>query len=213
MKITWFGHSCFRIELSNAVKIITDPYKPQAYSGAVKYMPIGESADIVTVSHHHADHDFTEGVPAKDVFDKEGIYTVGDIKIETVSSYHDDTGGSQRGGNIIFIINAEGMRLAHFGDLGTLDIDYDKLAGLDIVMVPVGGVFTIGYEGAAALLDKLQPKIFIPMHFKTHKIEFDIDGVDKFIKDRDNVEEKDVLDIDKYSLPASTKIVVLKHIR
>ncbi len=213
MKITWFGHSCFRIELSNAVKIITDPYKSQAYSGAVKYMPIGESADIVTVSHHHADHDFTEGVPAKEVFDKKGVYTVGDIKIETVASYHDDTHGSQRGENIIFIINAEGLRLAHFGDLGTLDIDYGKLTGLDVVMVPVGGVFTIDYKDAAVLLDKLQPKIFIPMHFKTHKIEFDIDGVDKFIKDRDNVEEKDFLEVDKDSLPDSPRIVILKHIR
>jgi len=213
MKITWFGHSCFRVELSSGIKIITDPYKPQAYSGAVKYMPIGESADIVTVSHHHADHDFTEGVPAKEVFDKEGTYAVGDIKIETVASYHDDTHGSQRGKNLIFIINTEGLRLAHFGDLGTLDIDYGKLTGLDIVMVPVGGVFTVSYKDAAVLLDKLQPKIFIPMHFKTRKIEFDIDGVDKFIEGKDNVERKDSLEIDKASLPASPKIVIFNHIR
>jgi len=213
MKISWFGHSCFSIELISGTKIITDPYKPQAYSGSVKYMPIGEGADIVTVSHHHADHDFTEGVPAKEVFDKEGTYTIGDIKIETVSSYHDDAGGSQRGKNIIFIINAEGMRVAHFGDLGTLDIDYGKLTNIDIAMVPVGGVFTIDYKDAGVLLEKLQPKIFIPMHFKTHKIEFDIDGVDKFVKDKNNVEEKDILEVDKDSLPVSPTIVILNHTR
>ena len=213
MKIRWFGHSCFSIELSDETKIITDPYNPQAYSGAIKYMPVGESADIVTVSHHHADHDFIEGVPASEVFDKEGVYAVGNVKIETVASYHDTTRGSQRGGNIIFVINADGMRLAHFGDLGTLDIDYSRLANLDIVMVPVGGVFTIDYKDATALLNKLQPKIFIPMHFKTHKIEFNIDGVDKFINGKDNVERRDILEVDKGTLPALPRIIILNFIR
>ncbi len=213
MNISWFGHSCFRIELNDGRKIITDPYNPQAFSGAIKYMPVGESADIVTISHHHADHDFAEGVPSKQVIDKAGTYTIGNITIEGVLSYHDDTHGSQRGENIIFVLNAEGLRVAHFGDLGTTDIDYDRLKGVDIVMVPIGGTFTIGYEEANYILEKLQPAIFIPMHFNTPKIDFDIDGVDEFINGRDNVAREDVLAVSRDSLPSSPRIVVFNYLR
>ncbi len=213
MKITWLGHACFLIELSSGIKIITDPYAPGAFSGAVKYLPIGETADIVTISHHHADHDFTNGLQSAEIIDKEGVFKMKDVVVEGVSSYHDSTGGSQRGKNIIFIINAENLKVVHFGDLGTLDIDYSKFHEIDVALVPVGGVFTINHSEATALLRKLQPKIFIPMHFKTPKLSFDIDGVDKFLKGKDRVEEKRELVVDKSSLLPPTKIVVLNYLR
>jgi len=213
MKISWLGHACFLIETASKTTIITDPYQPGAFSGAVKYLPIGETADIVTISHHHADHDFTEGLTSATIIDKEGVFTVKDVKVEGIGSFHDSSLGSQRGKNIIFIIETEGLRIVHFGDVGTLDLDFDRLKNIDVAMVPVGGVFTINHKDATVLLKKLQPKIFIPMHFKTHKLEFNIDGVDKFLEDKSDIERQKSLVISRDSLGDQTKIVVLEHLR
>lgn len=213
MKISLLGHSCFYIELDNGIRIITDPYQHRAYSGAVRYLPVAAKADIVTVSHHHADHDFTEDVPGAEVIDSAGTFNIKGVSIEGISSYHDKSQGADRGKNVIFLIDGDGLKLAHFGDVGTIDLDYGKLSGIDIAMIPVGGLFTINHKEAAELIDKIKPKAAIPMHFKTSKIGFDIDGVDQFISGKTNVEMVNFLEVTRKTLSPSTKIYVFKHLR
>jgi len=213
MKISWLGHACFYIELESKIKILTDPYEPRAYSGAIRYLPIEVEADIVTVSHHHADHDYVEAVPKAKIVDSEGTFNIIDVVIEGFLSYHDKVKGSQRGKNIIFLITAESLKLVHFGDLGTPDLDYNKLKDIDVAIMPVGGVFTIDYKEASAIVERIKPKIVVPMHFKTSKLDFDIDGVDKFLSGKKGVERAKYINVTKENLPSSTKIFILDHLR
>ena len=213
MKISLLGHSCFLIELATGTRIITDPYQHCAFSGSLKYLPVEESADIVTISHHHADHNLSSGFAGAKVLDSAGKWRIKDVDIKTIVSYHDKFQGRRRGENLIFVIRAQGLKLVHFGDLGTMDLDYSLFKNVDIAMVPVGGVFTIDYREAATLLDRIKPGIFIPMHFKTPKLDFDIDQVDKFIAGKNNVVRAESITIAKDTLPPATKIVVLSYLR
>lgn len=215
MKIEWLGHACFLIETKNGVKIITDPYKPGSFQGAVGYSDIDVNADIVTVSHRHFDHDYTQAVPSAQVVDKVGRFEVRGIEIEGIGSFHDEEEGAKRGENIIFILNAEGMRIGHLGDLGHIPLNLEKIKNLDVLLIPVGGTFTIDADQATQLIELIKPRIVIPMHFKTEKLGFDIDGVDTFIKDKPNVEIpiSTFIEIDKDTVARETKIIVLKYAR
>jgi L-ascorbate metabolism protein UlaG (beta-lactamase superfamily) len=209
MKITWLGHACFLIE-TQGKKIITDPYEPNSYGGAVRYSEIDIQPDIVTVSHQHFDHNYIKKFKDAEIIDKEGSFKINNIVIEGILSYHDKEKGAVRGKNIIFVIHSEGLKIAHFGDIGTLEIDYEKLKDIDVVLVPVGGTFTIDAEEANSLLEKLNPKIFVPMHFKTSKLAFEIDTVDKFLIGKD-FQEEEILEINPKNISNFKKIVVLKH--
>ena len=211
MKIEWLGHACFLLETNDGVKIITDPYESGSFGGALGYAEINSKADIVTVSHKHSDHGFTQAVPEARVVDKPGKVKIGTVQIEGVASFHDKSGGSQRGENIIFIFDIGGLRIAHLGDLGHIPSDLGKLKNLDLLLIPVGGTFTIDAQEASGFIEAIKPKIVIPMHFKTEKLGFDIDGVDKFIEGKQNVKKLNgsSLEIEKSSLPEKTEIVVL----
>ncbi|MCD6583188.1 MAG: MBL fold metallo-hydrolase [Candidatus Omnitrophica bacterium] len=214
MKISWLGHAAFLLETKRGTKIITDPYESGSYSGAVGYAPIGMEPDIVTVSHYHFDHGYTKDFSSAKVLDKEGVFSLADVEIEGVLSYHDKEKGAQRGKNIIFIIKAEDLKIIHFGDLGTLEVDYTKLESPDVVLVPVGGIFTIDAKEATQLIERLKPKITIPMHFKTPKLGFDIGGVEEFLEGKENVERGlDFIEVSKDTLTHPPKVVVLNFLR
>ncbi|MCQ9205160.1 MAG: MBL fold metallo-hydrolase [Omnitrophica bacterium] len=212
MKISWIGHSCFLLETDKGIKIVTDPYESGSYSGAVGYSPVNIQADIVTVSHYHADHGHTKEFKTAQIVDREGSVKVKDIEIKGLMSYHDDKKGDLRGKIIIFVIKAEGLKIVHFGDLGTQDVDADELKDIDIALIPVGGTFTLDAEEAIEVLDKINPKITIPMHFKTPKLGFGIDGVDVFLTGQD-YEKKDILEVNSQNINSFKKIVVLNHQR
>ena len=213
MKITWMGHSCFLLETEKGTRVITDPYESGSYSGAIGYGPIDTRADIVTVSHQHADHNYTKGFSQAEIIDREGTHREGDVEIEGISTFHDKEQGASRGKNIIFIITSEGLRIVHFGDLGTLDIDYSKFVDTDIALVPVGGIFTIDAQEAGQLIKKINPKISIPQHFKTPKLGFNIAGVDEFLSNRQDYEQKQILEVTLKNIDSFKKIIVLNHQR
>jgi len=211
------GHACFLLETNKGTKIITDPYEPWSYQGAVDYGPIDIDADIVTVSHKHPDHNFTRGFSKAKIFDKEGIFEVADIEIKGVLSYHDNQKGKFRGTNIIFVFNAEGIKIVHFGSLGTLDIDYEALGAIDVALLPVGGVFSIEAREIDELYEKIKPKIFIPMLFKTPKLrwDFDIAGIEEFLKykDKEDFERRKILEVNPQNINSFKKIVILDYLR
>ena len=215
MKLEWLGHACFLLETEDGVKIVTDPYQPGSFSGAVGYADVNVKADIVTVSHAHADHNYTQAVPGARVIESPEKVRIGKIDIEGVRSFHDYTEGSLRGNNIIFIFTIEGLKIVHLGDLGHIPSDTEKIANADVVCVPVGGTFTLSAKEATQLVELMQPTIIIPMHFKTEKLGFSIDGVDKFIKGKSNVQalRSSSLEIRSSMLPEQPTIIVLKPSR
>ena len=213
MKVSWMGHSSFLVETKEGTKIITDPYEPGGFSGAVGYAPINIQADIVTISHQHEDHNYIRDFSSAEIVDKSGKITIKDVEIEGILSYHDDKKGETRGRNMIFVIKTEGIKIVHFGDLGTGDIDIEKFENSDIVLIPVGGTFTIDAEQAAGLVNRINPKIVVPMHFKTSKLRFDIDGVENFLKNNQDYEKREELEVDSQNIDSFKKVVVLNYKR
>jgi len=218
MKIEWLGHAAFIITSQNGTKILTDPYEPEGPYGTIAHSPIKEKADIVTVSHSHSDHCHVplhlekEAQVIRDKINKQ----IKGITIRSVGSFHDSLGGKQRGSNTIFIFEVDGIKIAHFGDLGhSLDNTMLKELGpIDIALIPVGGVFTIDAKMADDIIKKLKPKITIPMHFKTPKVRFDIDGVEVFLQGKDNVERLQSAEIEispEVLSSGPSKIIVLKY--
>jgi L-ascorbate metabolism protein UlaG (beta-lactamase superfamily) len=163
MQITWLGQSCFKIQ-SKDVTVITDPY---ASDIGLKLPRL--NADIVTVSHDHHDHNNAEAVNGTPfVIDKPGEYEIKNVFVQGIPAYHDTSSGAERGNSIIYLFQIEELKIAHLGDLGAklTDEQLEKLEGVDIIFIPVGGTFTIDGKQAAEVVNQLEPRIAIPMHYK-----------------------------------------------
>lgn len=165
---------------SDGIKILTDPFdKSVGYP-----VPVTE-ADIVTTSHNHFDHNYVEAVIGSyALFNSSGTHNARGIRITGIPTFHDNYAGSKRGNNIVFIYEVDGLRICHCGDLGhILTSDQISLAGkVDILLLPVGGNFTINARQAIEVIEQLKPKVSIPMHFKTDLMDFPIEKADVFLK-------------------------------
>jgi L-ascorbate metabolism protein UlaG (beta-lactamase superfamily) len=210
MKIKWLGHSSFLITSDTGLRIITDPYE---VGGGLSYGQIKESADIVIVSHDHADHNNVAAVQGNPKVVR-GTVEVKGIKFKGIPTYHDEAGGGQRGRNTILCFEVDGMRLCHLGDLGhqLSDSQAADLGKIDILFIPVGGFYTIDAKVATQLCDRLKPKVVIPMHYKIAKCAYPITGVEEFLRGKKEVNRLDSSQVEFKTgqLPATTKIIVLK---
>jgi L-ascorbate metabolism protein UlaG (beta-lactamase superfamily) len=215
MKLNFLGHACFELILDDGRKIIFDPYEAGSYDGAFNYGPIKGNYDIAVISHAHADHRSEKVISRiKNVVDSEGDFSFAGVEIKMFPTFHDDSEGSERGNNLISIVKTGGVSVAHLGDLGH-DIspeEIPELGNVDIMMIPVGGHFTIDAAVAHKILDKFNPSVVIPMHYKTEKVEFPIESVDRFLTFENDVERMDgsELDITEDILGGKRKTVVLK---
>ena len=189
MTIKFLGHASFLITSDEGVRIITDPYESGGYNGALRYGPITDEADIVTISHDHADHNYVAGVPGNPVVITESTEVSG-VSFRVIDSYHDDVKGAERGPNRIFCFQVDGIRVCHLGDLGHLlsTEQATSIGDVDVLLIPVGGHFAIDARGATQTIGQLQPSVVIPMHFKTPKVDFPIAPVDEFLAGKRNVE-------------------------
>ena len=215
MKIIYLGHSAFELSLATGMRIVFDPYTAGAFGGGLGYGPITGDFDVAVVSHEHEDHTSKDVLKrSKKIVTKAGRVEVAGVVIESAATFHDEAKGSKRGKNLVSVVEAEGLRVAHLGDLGHAveGKEFATLAGLDVLMIPVGGFFTIDAGTAAKMAKDLQPKIVIPMHFKTPKVDFPITPVENFTKLMDNVENVGASEIEvtKGTLPAKMKVVVLQ---
>ncbi|MBI3397122.1 MBL fold metallo-hydrolase [Candidatus Woesebacteria bacterium] len=164
MDITYLGHSSFKIKTKTAT-IVTDPFDPDMVG--LKYL--GVEGDIVTVSHDHKDHNKAELVKGvKKVISGPGEYEVMDVSIIGIPSYHDDVNGTLRGKNTIYVIEAEELTLVHLGDLGhdLSEKQLEELGDVDVLMIPVGGEYTIGSTDAVKIVQNIEPNFVIPMHYR-----------------------------------------------
>jgi L-ascorbate metabolism protein UlaG (beta-lactamase superfamily) len=216
MKIKWYGHSAFCITTDKGTKVIIDPYEDGSFNGTLAYGKIKDEADIVITSHNHPDHGYVKDLPGKYThISKEGSYEVKDVKIRTIPAFHDNSTGKQRGRILISVLDADGLVLAHMGDLGhTLDAPALKEIGhVDIMFLPVGGFYTIDAATAVTVMNAVQPSITIPMHYKTRKCAFPITPVEDFTRNRNNVRvlKESEISVTKESLPREPEIIVLQH--
>lgn len=214
MKIEYLGHATFRITAQDGTTIITDPYEPGGYGGAIGYGKVDEPADIVTISHEHADHNYAAAISGNPVVVKgAGRQKVKGIEVNGVATFHDGQQGAERGPNTVMCLKVDGLNVCHVGDLGHQPDDLQRAAigEVDVLLAPVGGTFTVDAEGATRLVEALKPRVVIPMHFKTAKAGFPIATPDRFLSGKANVKKpgSSEIEITRESLPASTQIVVL----
>jgi len=210
MKIKWLGHSAFLITSDSGTRIITDPYET---GGDLKYGRINEPADIVVMSHDHFDHNNVAAVQGSPQVVR-GTAEAKGIKFRGIPTYHDEAEGGQRGKNTVFCFEVDGLNICHMGDLGHLlsDTQAAEIGKVDILLIPVGGYFTIDARAAGLICDQLKPGVIFPMHYRNDKCRFPVTGVDEFLRGKDNVTRLDASEIEfkRGELPASTQIMVPK---
>jgi L-ascorbate metabolism protein UlaG (beta-lactamase superfamily) len=178
MKITWFGQACFELVTDAGTVIICDPYHP--FTG---YAAHPRTADVVTISHEHGDHNFTGwilGTP--EIIRGTGVVEVKDVRITGLPSFHDGNGGNERGLNTVFIIEADGITLCHMGDIGHEPDEelYLTIGRPDVLFIPVGGFYTVEPALAVSIAKRIGARLTIPMHFKTGVKDMPIDTVELF---------------------------------
>jgi len=212
MKIKWLGHASFLITADNGTRLITDPYRT---GEKLVYREIDESADIVTASHDHFDHNNTAVIGGSpEIIQETRPVAIRGIKISGLATFHDEQGGEQRGDNIIFCLEIDGLNVCHLGDLGhrLSDQEAASLGVVDILLVPVGGNFTVDSRVATEICQQLAPSVIIPMHYQNDKCLLPIAPVDDFLDDKDNVSLKGSSEIEfkEGKLPISSQIIILE---
>lgn len=212
MKLKWLGHSCFLISSETGLRIITDPY---GTGKGIKYAPIKETADIITVSHDHFDHNAVSSVRGKpEIIKDSGIRIVKGIQFKGIVTYHDESSGKQRGTNTIFCFSMDGIKICHLGDLGHLlsPGQLKEIGDVDLLLLPVGGYYTIDARLATQIYTELRPKVAVPMHYKTPKLDFPITGADDFLAGKEGVKKLNSSEIEfkKEALPTMPEIVILE---
>lgn len=185
MEIEWLGHASFLIKTSIGKRILTDPFDAD-----IGYDLYKSDVDVVTVSHNHFDHCNTEHfLKNAQIVDTIGEHNLSFCTILGTKSYHDKNKGSKRGENIIFIIEVDGFRVCHLGDLGhILSKEMVECIGqIDLLLIPVGGHYTLDGIEAAKVSIYINPSYIIPMHYKTPSLSFVLDGPEKFLTSMQNV--------------------------
>ena len=182
MKLKYYGHACFSLRFENGILLVTDPI-----DATVPYPPCDEACTAALVTHDHFDHNCTESLPGKfETVNAAGTYDIGGVHVRTAECFHDDQRGALRGNNLIFRIEGDGLSIAHLGDLGHMPGDdlQEILTGLDVMLIPVGGFFTIDTPQAVSIIREIKPKLAIAMHYRTEVIpDWSISTQSEFIRE------------------------------
>ena len=211
MKLRYYGHSCFTLRFSDNTLLLTDPY-----DASVAYAPCAQPPMAALVSHDHFDHNCVESLAgAFDVVKAAGEYHFGNVSVQAVESFHDDKKGALRGKNLITRIEGDGLRIAHLGDLGHLpetNAQRDALTDLDVMLIPIGGVFTIDTPQAEELIRVCKPKIAIAMHYRTEvTATWKISPPDRFIRDMHAFRLPNEVEITRDTLPEMPRAAVMEY--
>lgn len=213
MIITYHGHAEFMVELANGYTLITDPYDAHVGYEMKEY-----TCDCVLVSHGHGDHAYTEKIKGSFArVDEAGLWQLHpDVQVEAIPSVHDDANGTKRGKNLIMKLQAEGLTIVHLGDQGDIltDEQVKKIGKTDVLMIPVGGFYTIDAETAKKIADTLRPRVIIPMHYKTEvNQDWPIADEKPFLQlmGQENVQKMPLLRITRGDLSQQPALVMLQY--
>ncbi len=212
MEITWLGHSCYRIRGREAT-VLTDPCPPS--SGYTIGKP---TADIVTVSHSHEDHSYVKAVAGKPVLiQRPGEYEIRGAFVTGIGTYHDERQGATHGPNVSFVVEMEGVRVCHLGDLGhapTSD-QVEKMSSVGVLLIPIGGNTTIDGATAAEVVSIIEPAIVIPMHYRTEVTKNELAPLDRFLTEMGakDLEPQPKLTVTRSTLPHETQVRLLDYRR
>lgn len=206
LQIRWHGHACW--EITNDITLVTDPHDGKSIGIPAPSV----TGDIILVSHNHYDHNSVKSVEkdgAKVVLDGRKR-NISNIEINGIDSYHDENQGAKRGTNIMYKFVIDGIKFCHLGDLGH-DLDgetVDKIGEVDILFVPIGGTFTVDDKKAWDVINKIKPKIIIPMHYKIGGLSLPIAGIDPFLEQAKYkvIHVGNEIDIEKEDLPSKPEI-------
>lgn len=194
MQIQWYGQSCFKMQ-SGDITVIIDPFDKK-----IGLTPPRGKADIVLSSHNHYDHNNIDGFENAFIVNAPGEYEIKNVIIKGVLSFHDDANGREQGTNTIYTIAIEGIKICHLGDLGQKELmpeQVDAIGNIDILMAPIGGECTLDADGAKKVINQIEPRIVIPMHYKIKGVDIEYDGPEKFFKSV-GLSEKDA--VSKFSI-------------
>ncbi len=215
MNISWYGQSCFKITLQSQKKsrkttsIVVDPFDEKIGLKLPKM-----EADILLITHDHDDHSNESVFSNKPfVIKSPGEYELNNVFVYGIFSFHDDKKGEERGSNTIYVIEGEDIRICHLGDFGQEELTNEQLKSIgevDILMVPVGGVYTIGGKEATKIISQIEPRVVIPMHYNLEGLKLELEDLEQFLKtigEKSAVSESK-LTITKSSLPSDDMRVV-----
>lgn len=211
MDIKWYGHSCFRLR-DRAGIVVTDPFpRTLGYE-----RPPRLRADIVTISHEHENHSDLRGFQGEPfVINGPGEYEVSGIFVTGIRTFHDNKKGKDRGFNTIYLIQYEDMSVCHLGDLGHVPSQeqVEELNEVDILLVPVGGAGALTAAQAAEVVSLIEPRLVVPMHYRTEVYSGQLEPVEKFLKEMGlkEVPTEAELKVTKNQLPEETQVVLLSY--
>jgi len=208
MDINWLGHSCFRLKGKQAA-IVTDPFPPD-----LGYTLGKTTADVVTISHQHHSHSYDKGIGDEPrIINGPGEYEINGVLIIGIATFHDADGGKVKGKNTVYLIEIDGITVCHLGDLGHVltTEQVEEIDDVDVLLLPVGGGATINASTAAEVLRQIDPRVVIPMHYKTPVLERELGSVDSFLKEMgiERPASQPKLSLNPSNLPLSTQVFLL----
>ena len=210
MDINWLGHSCFRLRGKQAA-IVTDPFPPD-----LGYTLGKPTADIVTISHQHHSHSYDEGIDGEPkIINGPGEYEIKGVLIIGIATFHDADEGKVKGKNTVYLIEIDGITVCHLGDLGHVLTaeQVEEIDDVDVLLLPVGGGATINASTAAEVLRQIEPKVVIPMHYKTSVLKRELGPVDSFLKEMgiEQPASQPKISLNPSTLPLSTQVFLLDY--
>ena len=210
MDINWLGHSCFRLRGKQAT-LITDPLPPD-----LGYTVGKLTADIITISHQHPSHSYHKSIGGDPkVITGPGEYEIKGVLIIGIATFHDAEEGKIKGKNTAYLIEIDGITVCHLGDLGHVLTaeQVEEVDDVDVLLLPVGGKSTINAAVAAEVIRQIEPKVIIPMHYKTPVLKRELESVDSFLKEMgiEKPPSQPKLSLNPSSLPSGTQVFLLDY--
>ena len=209
MDVTWLGHGCFRLRGRSAAAVC-DPYPPALGARLPRL-----EANVLTISHEHANHSYAQVVHGDPVVvDGPGEYEIAGVAVQGVGAFHDTADGAERGRNTIFVIELDDVRVCHLGDLGhrLLDQHIEAIGNVDVLLVPVGGGATLNGASAAEVVRQLEPRVVVPMHYKLPGLKVELETSERFLKEMgaEGAEALPRLGMQPSSGESETRVVLLE---
>lgn len=215
MELNYIAHSCFKIK-GKDITLVIDPYSPD--KTGIKFPKL--SADVLLISHGHEDHNYSEGVnDYRLIIDGPGEYEIQDSFIFGIHTFHDENSGADRGSNTMYLIEIDDLSILHAGDLGheLSKETIEKIPNVDILLIPVGGTYTIDAKTAVKVISSLEPSIVVPMHYQTKSLtglSQKLDTLDKFLDEigvEDDIKKVEKLKISRRTeIPEEMEVVIIK---